>query len=406
MTKNLSSPNPFEGLEPEVQQQAGWIIYKAKQLGFGASLAKVEEGPILRSFFFTPALDSLFSKILNKDQEIAGILAVESARLYRHEGLLVCEVPKPNREIVRFDKCINEMMLSPLTRSMQLPLLMGVNPKGEYLYVDLAAQPHCLIAGSTGSGKSVFTSQILCSMALLRPPSELEIIIVDTKNLDLVLFKGLAHIRETITDVDVLRGELEALLSEVRHRTRLMSGVARNIHEYNEGNYGRKLAYRVLIIDELADVLETDAALRSALDKKERADNPSIVSLLKMITQISRASGIHIIAATQRPSTKMVTGDQKIGFGDIKANFPCRICFKLPSMGDSRVVLDENGAEELLGKGDYLYKAAGLDTPQRAHSAYVSMADIATILAQHEDIRRMYAAVLAAQPPVENTVTP
>lgn len=396
-------PNPFEGLDPEVAKQAGWIIYKTKQLGFACSLDRVEEGPILRTFYFQPSLDAIFGKILNKDEEIAATLAVESARLYRSGGLLAAEIPKPNREIVQFDKCLNELMLSPMTRSMQLPLLMGVNTRGEYLYLDLASQPHCLIAGTTGSGKSVFTSQILCSMALLRAPSELEIIIVDTKNLDLVLFKGLAHIKETITDVAVLRTELESLLSEVRHRTRLMSGIARNIKEYNEGNYGRKLPYRVLIIDELADVLETDAALRGSMDKDERADNPSIVSLLKMITQISRASGIHIITATQRPSTKMVTGDGKIGFGDIKANFPCRICFKLPSMADSRVVLDENGAEELLGKGDYLYRAAGFDTARRAHSAYVSMQDIGTILSQHEDIRRMYSSVIQAAGPVEKS---
>ena len=395
----MTGKNPFESLSDEVSKQAGWIIYKTKQLGFTCALERVEEGPILRSFYFQPSLDALFGKILNKDQEIAAALAVESCRLYRASGSLVAEIPRSDRQVVQFDKCLNDMMLSSATRSMGLPILMGVNPKGEYLYIDLAAQPHCLIAGATGSGKSVFTSQAICSMALLRKPSELEITVVDTKNLDLVLFKSLEHIRDTITDVNDLRIKLENLLNEVRSRTRLMSGLARNILEYNALGH-KQLAYKVLIIDELADVLETDAAIRTSMDKEERNDNPSIISLLKMITQISRASGIHIIMATQRPSTKMVSGDPKIGFGDIKANFPCRICFKLPSMADSRVVLDENGAEELLGKGDYLYRAAGLDTAQRAHSAFVSMQDIATILSQHEDIRQMYASA------VENSVTP
>jgi len=356
----------------------------------------LEEGPILRTFFFIPALDALFSKVINREEEVAGALSVESARLYRVAGLLAVEVPRIDRQLIRFDSCLHNMLTSEATKDMSLPLLMGQNPKGNYLYADLAVQPHLLIAGATGSGKSIATSQLICSMALMRPPSELEFILVDTKNLDLVLFKGLEHVSAVITDINKLRDQLQELLKEHDRRAALMTGISRNIKEWNALQSGwpyralQSLKYKVLIIDELADVFERDAAERAGFDKDQKAAFPAISALLKRIAQVSRATGIHIICATQRPSVGMITGDAKVKFGDIKANFPARFCFKLPTMADSRVVLDENGAELLLGKGDYLYKVAGVDNVQRAHSAFVSMDDIALILSQHKEIRGMY----------------
>jgi len=385
--------NSLASYSVEIQIQGAKILYKLKQLNFDATFEHMVEGPILRSFYYTPSLDALFSRIVGKDEEIAGTLAVESARLFRAGGSLVIEIPRSDRQIIKFDACLHQMLSDTAIRAMALPLLMGQNPKGERIYADLAAQPHLLIAGSTGSGKSVYLNMLAASLALFRDPAELEFTLIDTKNLDLVLFRGLPHVHKIITDVGELRTHLEDLLKEVRRRTSIMSGLARNVQEYNTLGYQR-FGYKVLIIDELADVMETDAALRGSLDRETKADTPSIASLLKGVAQISRAAGIHIIVATQRPSVKMVTGDAKIGFGDIKANLPARVCFKLPSMADSRVVLDENGAESLLGRGDYLYKVAGSDVLQRAHSAFVSMDDIALILSSHEHIRGMYAASL------------
>jgi S-DNA-T family DNA segregation ATPase FtsK/SpoIIIE len=388
--KNPSSA--LAGYPTEIQIQGARILYKLSQLNFSATFERMEEGPILRTFYFQPSLDALFSRVSGKNEEIAAALATDSARLYRAGGLLAAEIPRPDRQIIRFDQCLHQMLSDLEIRRMALPLLMGQSPKGERIYADLAAQPHLLIAGSTGSGKSVYLNMLAASLALFRDPKELEFTLVDTKNLDLVLFKGLPHVKEIITDVGDLRRRLEQLLREVRIRTATMSGLARNVLEYNALGY-KKFHYKVLIIDELADVMETDAASRAGMDKAERADNPSIAALLKGVAQISRAAGIHIIVATQRPSVKMVTGDSKIGFGDIKANLPARVCFKLPSMADSRVVLDENGAETLLGRGDYLYKVSGSDILQRAHSAFVSMDDIALILNSHEHIRGMYAQI-------------
>jgi len=375
----------------EIQTQAARILFKLSQLGFGASFVRMDEGPILRTFYFQPSLDALFARVINKEEEIAGTLAVESARLFRDAGLIAIEIPRSDRQLIRFDQCLHKMLESQGDGNL-LPVLMGQSPKGDYLIMDLAAQPHLLIAGATGSGKSIFTSQLICSLALFLSPKQLELTLVDTKNLDLVLFKGLEHITEVITDVEILRDRLQLLLAEVRHRTQLMSGIARNLTEWNSMNRDNPLPYKLLIVDELADVMEQDASIRSGMEKEEKTASPAISLLIKQIAQISRAAGVHIIIATQRPSVGMVTGDSRVKFGDIKANFPARICFKLPTMADSRVVLDQNGAEILLGKGDYLYKIAGSDTVNRAHSAFVSMDDIALILSQHEQIRRTYAA--------------
>ena len=366
----------------ETDETVRKLTHKMLVCGFVAVFQKIEEGPVLRTFYFKPAPGALFSKILNKEEEIAGTLAAESVRLMREGGLLVIEVPRQDRQMIRFDSCLHELLTSEATKDMQLPLLMGQTPRGDYLYCDLADQPHMLIAGATGGGKSVFTSMLIASLALVKPPSELSFTLTDTKSLDLVFFEDLAHVSAVVRTAAELRTSLSSALGEIRRRNALMSGVARNIKEWNAMGTGQKLKYKIFIVDELADVLDQDALNMQGIKKIDRPT--SIPDLLKMMAQIGRAAGIHMIAATQRPSVKVMAGD-------IKTNFPARIAFKLPTMQDSRVILDENGAENLLGKGDYLYKISGSDMVRRAHSAYVSMTDIAMITNQHSEIRRMYA---------------
>jgi len=377
---NLKAKN----LPVEIQIQIGKLTHKMIILQFPAFFERIEEGPIVRTFFFRPTEGALFSKILSKEEELAGTLNVESVRIERVSGLVSIAVPREDRQLIKFDSCLHELLSSSSTRSMALPLLMGQTPKGDYLYADLSEQPHLLISGSTGSGKSVFTSQLIASLALFKSPKELSFTLVDTKNLDLVFFEDLAHVSSVIRQVDDLRTALSGALQEVRRRTQLMSGFARNIAEWNKLCLGQKLKYKVFIVDELADVLDQDEVMWAGVPKKDRPT--SIATLLKQLAQISRAAGIHLIVATQRPSVKVLSGD-------IKANFPARICFKLPTMADSRVVLDENGAENLLGRGDYLYKIAGSDVIKRAHSAFVTTDDIALITAQHSQIRETYASV-------------
>lgn len=368
---------------PLVQKQVALLTRKLLILGFPANFTRMVEGPVVNTLYFQPVGDGKFSSILNKEEELAGTLAVESVRIERSLGEISIALPRADRQVIEFDKCLHKMLTNKQTAEMALPLLMGVATNGEHIYADLATQPHLLIAGATGSGKSIYTAQLICSLALFRTPEELEFILTDTKNLDLVLFKGLEHVKYVLSSIEDIRAALQILLSEVRLRNQEMSGLARNIREWNNGiGAAKPLKYKILIVDELADVLAQDEAIIRRFKKNERP--PAIEDLLKQIAQISRASGVHLILATQRPSVEVFSGD-------LKANFPARVSFKLPTKADSRVILDENGAESLLGRGDYLYKLTGSDTVRRAHSAFVSTIDIATILAQNEMIRRQYS---------------
>lgn len=387
----------IESYPPHIQSQIHILTRKLMVLKFPALFTRLVEGPVVMTYYFKPVGDSKFSDILSKDEEIAGTLAVESVRMERELGECTISVPRADRQLIKFDNCLHTMLTSPQTKNMTLPLLMGTATNGEHLYADLSSQPHMLIAGTTGSGKSVFTAQLICSLALFRTPEELEFILVDTKNLDLVLFKGLEHVKYVLSTIDDLRTALGMLLEEVRLRNTEMSGIARNITEWNALHSGnwlndpaktktkvRQMKHKILIVDELADVFMQDESILKQYKKSERP--PSISDLIMQISQISRASGVHLILATQRPSVDVLPGR-------IKANFPARIGFKLPTQADSRVILDENGAEKMLGAGDYLYKTAGNSIMKRAHSAFVSTNDIATILMQNEMIRRQYAGL-------------
>jgi DNA segregation ATPase FtsK/SpoIIIE, S-DNA-T family len=372
---------------PPIQQQASLLSRKLLLFGFGALFERCIEGPVVRTFSFKPVGDVKFASILNKAEEIAGALGVESVTIERVLGNLDIAVPRADRQLIRFDACLHTMMSSPVTKDMQLPLLMGQSKEGEFLYADLASQPHMLIAGATGSGKSVYTAQLICSLSLFRSVEELEFILVDTKSLDLVLFKGLEHVKYVLSTIEDIRAALQKLLEEVRLRNTQMSGLVRNIREWNglrASVADKKMLYKVFIMDELADVVDQDEEYLRMFSKKERP--VAILDLLKTIAQISRAAGVHLVLATQRPSVDILPGS-------IKTNFPARVSFKLPTRTDSQVILDENGAESLLGQGDYLYKIAGSDVVRRAHSAFVSITDIATIVAQNEQIRKQYESI-------------
>jgi S-DNA-T family DNA segregation ATPase FtsK/SpoIIIE len=380
--RNVQAANLLSSYPPGVQIQAGRILRKLISLNFPSLFTKSIDGPVVRTFTFTPIGDVRFSNILSKSEDLAGTLAVESVRIERDRGDLVISVPRESRQIIHFDACLHRLLTSTETKSMALPLLMGQSRTGEYLYADLADQPHMLIAGATNSGKSVFTAQLICSLALLRSEEELEFTLVDTKNLDLVLFKTLPHVRHVLSTVEDIRATLTELLEEIRLRNSKMSGRVRNIREWNQLQpESQRMKYKVFIMDELADVVDQDDEELRKYTKRERPT--SILELLKTIAQICRASGVHLILATQRPSVDILPGS-------IKTNFPARIAFKLPTRTDSQVILDDNGAENLLGAGDYLYKIAGSDVVKRAHGSYVSIGMIKTIISQREEIRRQY----------------
>jgi len=366
------------------REQIVKLSMKMSSLGFYATFRKAEVGPVVRTYFFEPFPDVQLSKITSREEDIAMSLGVEAVLITRDLGLVSIAVPRVDRELILFDQCLYDMFEEPSVKEMILPLLLGKNTKGEPVYLDLAKQPHLLIAGATGAGKSIFTSQLILSLSLLRSSEEMEFILADTKQLDLILFKSLPHVSSVVTTVADLRNTLDLLLLEYEERTKKMSGFCRNAPEWNKMALGERMKYKILIIDEFADVVGADRALLSQIEKKYRPS--SIEDLVKRLAQVCRAVGIHIILATQRPSVKIIEGD-------LKANFPARIAFKLVSMQDSRVILDENGAEKLLGNGDFLYRTATSDQIKRAHSSYVSMTDISAMISQHEMLRMQFGVL-------------
>lgn len=366
----------FEGT-PEQQAMQKSLVAKLLMIGCPCHYTRMEVGPVITSYFFIPLPTTVLAKIMSKTEDLALSVGAEAILIRRDKDAIAISVPNANRTIISFDKCL--FSLSSTGSESTLPILMGVDTKGNNISIDLCEQPHILIAGSTGSGKSVFLSQLITSLAVMKSPQELALTLVDTKKLDLTLFLNLPHTADLITDVKQLHEALNGLLLLVRQRTKLMQGTARNIAEWNaQVTDSHKFRYEVLIIDELADVIALDKELAKGEDKDSKRTR--ITALLCQLAQISRAAGIHIIAATQRPSVQVISGD-------IKTNFPTRICFKLPSGVDSRVVLDEVGAENLLGRGDYLYKTSTDGTLRRAHSAFVQMSDIQRVVEQNEFIR-------------------
>ena len=334
------------------------------------------------------------NNVINRQEDIAFACNVETCMISRVRNEIAFAIPLEHPELIRFDNAIHWMFVNgDKFKDMALPLMMGQTPTGEYYMLDLAEEPHMLMAGSTNSGKSVFTSELLCSLALLKSPTELDMFLVDTKRLDLPLFQGLKHVKAIVTKVRILHQILDDLTALVRRRAETMEGLARNIGEWNRlvgsTDPDSKMKYKLLVIDELADVMDQDRELGTS--QKEREDNgfrETIHNKIKTLTQISRAAGVHVIAATQRPSVKIISGD-------IKANFPMRLTFKLPTATDSRTVLGEGGAENLLGKGDYLYKSIKNPDIRRGHGAFIETEDIARIIVESDKIRKTMEAVRA-----------
>lgn len=385
MELKTKSKSPLDELQnPEQQTTAKNLQLKMLALGFVAPFTHLETGPIVTTYYYKPLPTSPLAKILGKSEDLAlAVGSIDPVLIQRIKDEISISVPNKERKLISFDDCLFNIART-CNYSSTLPLLMGKNQVGEYIQLDLADQPHILIAGATGGGKSVFLSELICSLAVLKSPNELKFVLVDTKQLDLTLFNNLDHVIEMVDKVEKLYDVMDMLIAEVRRRTNMMKGVARNLAEWNRLRPDKTKPYIVLVIDELADVIGQDKEINRGKEKDER--RTSIAESLKTLAQISRAVGIHIIAATQRPSVKIISGD-------IKTNFPTRISFKLPSQFDSRVILDESGAENLLGKGDYLYKTAENPTVQRGHGAFVSMTTIDTIIGQHEQIRRSFEYV-------------
>jgi S-DNA-T family DNA segregation ATPase FtsK/SpoIIIE len=342
------------------------ITLKLAQLGLEVSFVEpITVGPIITTYRFTPRSASKVSQITGCAQDLALTLAVEDVLVRRLAGEAVIGVSVPNktRTSVNWRDTLGEP-----DPSMLIPLNLGVDSEGKRYVDDLTKCPHLLIAGTTGSGKSTELHAITASLLYWRSPEQVQLLLSDTKNVEFGHFIGAPHLLyEPATTMYRTWELMDWLIDEMDRRLKIIGRIGcRNIVDYNgfcgistSHNTPAKLSYIVLIIDELADVLGGD----------KRGEAKIANAKLGRIVQKSRAAGVHVIAATQRPSVNVVSGS-------IKANFPARLSFRLPSEADSRTVLSESGAEHLLSQGDMLYNGGSQPTIKRLHASYATIDDI------------------------------
>ena len=323
--------------------------------GVEGKIKKISHGPVVSLNEFEPAAGVKVSKIINLSEDIARNTSSESARIATIPGsnTVGIELPKISRENVRLREIISDTNFKK--KEIKLPIALGKSISGDPITSDLSLMPHLLIARTTGSGKSVCINTIILSLIYKHTPDICKFILIDPKMLELSTYEGIPHLLcPVITEAKKASSVLGWVVKEMESRYRLMTKVGvRNIDGYNE-KHKVKMPYIVVIVDEMSDLM--------LVAGKE------IENYIQKLSQMARAAGIHIIMATQRPSVDVITGT-------IKANFPTRISFQVTSKIDSRTILGEQGAEQLLGKGDMLYMSSA-NRITRIHAPYVSEIEI------------------------------
>jgi len=326
--------------------------------GVSGNIKKVSHGPVVTLNEFEPAAGVKVSKIINLSDDIARNTSSESARIATIPGSNTIGIELPNN--IRENVYLSEILANAdfKKKEIRLPIALGKNISGKPVVGDLASMPHLLIAGTTGSGKSVCINTIILSLLYRHTPDKCKFILIDPKMLELSTYEGIPHLLcPVITEAKKAASVLGWVVKEMESRYRLMTkeGV-RNIDGYNT-KHKLPMPYIVVVVDEMSDLM--------LVAGKE------IENYIQKLSQMARAAGIHIIMATQRPSVDVITGT-------IKANFPTRISFQVTSKIDSRTILGEQGAEQLLGKGDMLYMSSA-NRIVRIHAPFVSDNEIEKI---------------------------
>jgi len=361
-------------LKSDLKKQASILTETLLSFGIEAKVGDIHCGPTITSFEVHPAFGVKVQKIKALENDIALNMQAKSIRIIAPipgKAAVGIEVPNPYRQEVSFRELLEGYQAS--TRKCHIPLLLGKMVNGEDVWTDLTKMPHLIIAGATGSGKSVCINTIVMSIVMNARPDEIKLVMIDPKKVELTGFTHLPHmLAPVITEPGGATSALNWLVREMERRYELfrLLGI-RNIHSFNTRKKNveleesldlevpEQMAFIVVIIDELADLM-----LVSSSD---------IETPIARIAQMARAVGIHLILATQRPSREVITGL-------IKANFPCRIAFKVASRVNSQIVIDENGAEALLGNGDMLFLPPGTSTLIRAQGAFIRDEDINQVI--------------------------
>ena len=326
--------------------------------GVEGKIKKISRGPVVTLNEFEPAAGVKVSKIINLSEDIARNTSSESARIATIPGSITIgiELPNTSRENVYLSEIISSINFNK--KEIKLPIALGKSISGVPIIGDLNSMPHLLIAGTTGSGKSVCINTIILSLLYKHGPDKCKFILIDPKMLELSTYEGIPHLLcPVITEAKRAASVLGWVVKEMESRYRLMTKVGvKNIDGYNS-KHKLPMPYIVVIVDEMSDLM--------LVSGKE------IEGYIQKLSQMARAAGIHIIMATQRPSVDVITGT-------IKANFPTRISFQVTSKIDSRTILGEQGAEQLLGKGDMLYMSSA-NRIVRIHAPFVSENEIEKI---------------------------
>ncbi|MFH1857047.1 MAG: DNA translocase FtsK [Candidatus Omnitrophota bacterium] len=364
---NLLAVAPAEKRKIEDNFQAASLTLEGTLRDFGieTKVVSVNQGPVITRYELQPAAGVKVNRIVNLNDDIALAMKAHSVRIVAPipgKDRVGIEVPNSKSTLV-YVRDLLESSDFQETES-KLTLAIGKDIAGEAIITDLGDMPHLLIAGTTGSGKTVCMNSLIISLLYKATPEELKFVMVDPKMVELAPFNGLPHLLcPVITDAKKASGALNWIVGEMERRYKILAEIGvRNIDLYNKkmrNESGEIMSYLVVIIDELADLMAVSSQ--------------DIESAITRLAQLSRAVGIHMILATQRPSVDVITGV-------IKANFPARISFKVASKVDSRTVLDMNGADKLLGKGDMLFVKPGDAKPIRAQASLVSDAEIENVV--------------------------
>lgn len=364
--------------EDELRDEAKVLVEKCAEFDVLGQVVQINPGPMVTTYEFKPEAGVKYSRVTGLAEDLCLAMRAESILIERMAGksTVGIQVPNHERETIHLrDVLESETFAKAKSR---LTLAMGKDINGRIVTADLASMPHVLIAGSTGSGKSVAINAMIMSLLYRTTPAQVRLILVDPKRVELGMYEGIPHLfTPIITEPKLAANALRNAVREMERRLKLLaSRSVRNIDQYNklfdgampslfdDGTEEQPLPYIVIIIDELADLMMLDRA--------------NVEESITRLAQMARAVGIHLVLATQRPSVDVITGL-------IKANVPTRISFRLATKVDSRTILDTNGAEALLGRGDMLFLPPGTSRLLRLHAPYVSEKETAAVVAFWKD---------------------
>ncbi len=359
--------------EDALRSEAQVLVEKCAEFGVAGRVEQINPGPVVTTYEFRPDAGVKYSRVTGLADDLCLAMAAESVLIERMAGKSTVGIQVPNieRETIWLrDVVESEHFAAP---KFKLPIALGKDIDGRIVTADLASMPHVLIAGSTGSGKSVAINAMIMSVLFRSTPEQVRMILVDPKRVELGMYEGIPHLfTPIITEAKLAANALKNAVREMERRLKLLAANhVRNIDQFNklfehgseylfEDVNQEPLPYIIIVIDELADLMMLDRA--------------NVEEAITRLAQMARAVGIHLVLATQRPSVDVITGL-------IKANVPTRMSFRLATKIDSRTIIDTNGAESLLGRGDMLFLPPGTSRLQRVHAPFVTEKEIAAVTA-------------------------